>query len=177
MPQLLWDTDYEVHFDESTSRYTYTILTGTGEGRPFKDSLVYRYNGSRIEQFLEYHTPFNVNEYVLFDSLGYTYDGKGNIIELTETTRDYPDGRKPAAHYALEYDDKLNPINLGNEALWEAYSSFPPAQNNVKKNTDLLLDEYNYSIDYSYNSHDKPTTAVVKFEDGGAQIRKYYYMK
>ena len=177
VPQLFWDADYEVHFDESTSRYTYTILTGTGEGKPFKDSLVYRYNGSKIEQFLDYDTPFNLNEYVLGDSLGYTYDGKGNIIEKTGTNRDYPDGRKPSARYVIEYDDKLNPVSMGNEALLAGYNtSFLPTQNNIKKHTDLLY-EYNYSIDYTYNMHDKPTTAIIKYDDGEIQSQRYYYLK
>jgi hypothetical protein len=177
-PQLFWEADYEIHFDESTSHYSYTILTGTGEGNPFKDSLVYRYNGSKIEQFLDYTIPFNLNEYVLGDSLGYTYDGKGNIIEKTGTNRDYPDGRKPSAHYIMEYDDKLNPVSMGNEALLVGYEvSFLPTPNNIKKHTDLLYNEYNYSINYTYNMHDKPTVAVVKNDDGETQIHRYYYLK
>jgi hypothetical protein len=55
--------------------------------------------------------------------------------------------------------------------------SFLPTPNNIKKHTDLLYNEYNYSINYTYNMHDKPTVAVVKNDDGETQIHRYYYLK
>lgn len=177
-PVLHWDADCDIHYDEAKSQYTYAILTGVGESKPFKDSLVYRYNGDKIEQFLNFSFQESPEGYLLGDSVGYTYDNIGNIIEKTGTSRDYPDKRRPSIHTIIEYDNNLNPIDRGNEALLAGYDNFfQPTKNNLTKHTDLLRDENNFTGSYIYNSHKKPTIAKYKYDDGEEIIFRYFYLK
>ncbi len=175
-PQLHWKADYDIHYDEATSRYTYALMTGTGESEPLNDSIAYSYGSNGfISVVAEYHLESN-DTAQLGDKFEYTYDANGRIsIQKATSVRNYPN-REDWFINQFEYDEKINPMNFGQELLLigELIIS-SPTPNNITGCTNIIYSDESYTVQYTYNSSSKPKTAEWQYNSGDKTIMKYYY--
>lgn len=178
-PELHWDGNYKVYYDETNARYKYAQLTGTGESDALNDSLVYEYNsGNRISAVSTYHVDITTGVQP-GDKYDYIYDAQGNIKKWSASfVRNYPDREEWFAN-EFAYDNKTNPGNFGQEVLLtgEIIMLSLPTTNNIITCNNAVDPDDNYTIQYSYNTHDKPTIATWKYITGETMILKYYYQK
>ncbi|HTN05449.1 hypothetical protein [Agriterribacter sp.] len=178
VPQLHWDGEFTVHYNKATSQYEYSITTGTGEMSPIHDSLAYKYRMDGLINTVEvYHFVANDTPH-LGDKFEYIYSADKNIKVASATAvRNYPN-REDWFKNELQYDDKINPMNFGQEMLLTGDILFSyPTPNNIIKCADFINKEDVETIQYTYNSFNKPATALSQEEAGQKMTMKYYYLK
>lgn len=170
---------YVVHYNTGTSRYTSSVLTYDDGVDFFIDSTVFSYNSSgKIIGSEEFYD--DGSGYVKASKVEYTYGSSGNVTKekaysFDENTNSY------VASYQddYEYDSKVNPIILGNEAFLFGELSFA-SSNNETKDTFTDLEDPNggdvYTTTYTYNSSNKPLTDQLTAQsDGIPYLTKYTY--
>ncbi|HEX5025540.1 MAG TPA: hypothetical protein VFV68_09715 [Agriterribacter sp.] len=175
-PQLHWSANYDVHYDETTSRYTYALMTGTGESEPLNDSIAYSYaSNGLINVVAEYHLEPN-DTAQLDDKFEYTYDANGRIsVQKATSVRNYPN-REDWFINQFEYDAKVNPMNFGQELLLTGELVISsPTPNNITRCTNAINSEESYTVQYTYNDSNKPKTAEWQYNSGEKATMKYYY--
>ncbi|HRP55777.1 hypothetical protein [Agriterribacter sp.] len=178
VPQLHWDEEFTVHYNETAGQYQYSITTGTGEMSPIHDSLAYKYGTNGLISTVEiYHFQANDTPH-LDDKFEYIYSADKNIkIASATSVRNYPN-REDWFKNDLQYDDKINPLNFGQEILLTGGLLFSaPTPNNIIYRADFINKEDIETIQYTYNSFDKPVTALSQAETGQKVTMKYYYLK
>ncbi len=147
-------------------KYTYKLLNYTSYKTKFKDSTVYTYDaGGHIAKEETFYYDFKTTKmYISSGKTDYTWDGNGNMTGLStvfykvDGKSDYP------FTIAYTYDDKVNLLNLGNEAvilgIMENYTGHNPL---TMKGTYPVSPEYNRNITYvyKYNSTSRPLSAEL----------------
>lgn len=171
---------YKVNYNTSSKQYISKTATFTSSGITYKDSTAYTYNTSgKIIQEIYYLNDGASGGYVESEKFEYSYDGSGNMVQMKDSYYNKTTGKyEPVSEVSFEYDSKINPINLGSEAILinELLST---SSHNVTKITikNLLDPTYNETIsfNYTYNATNKPVSAQVTFSSLGVPIPVYYY--
>ncbi|MFT3748135.1 MAG: hypothetical protein QM768_07450 [Agriterribacter sp.] len=179
VPALHWSTDYKMHYDIATSEYKYALVTGVGESEPINDSITYEYGSDKhLSMVLVYHSEPGDTAH-LGNKYEYFYDAKGNISTYKASfVRNYPDRENWYINECV-YDDKINPQNFGEEILLsgDIIMLSLPTVNNMTQSSNIINPDDGYTIQYIYNSYNKPTTATCNYATGEVVTFKYYYLK
>ena len=148
-----------LHFTGS-GQYTHGIRTfsnTTGE----RDSIIYTYNNKqRIAQVKVLRKASNSNVYADEQVTGYTYDEKENISVMTIQFADYG-VLNPPQTISFQYNDKLSPMNFGDEALLNGFImdgfNSPHCLTGV---SDIAEPDHSWNMSYEYNDLNKPVKGV-----------------
>ena len=170
---------YLVHYNTGTSRYTSAVLTYDDGINFFRDSTVFSYNSSgKINGSEEFYD--DGSGYVKSAKTEYTYGASGNITK--EKGYYFDDGSNSyIAYYQddYEYDAKVNPLILGNEAFLFGEVSWVGSNNETKDTyTDLEDPDMNdvFTTTYTYNSGNRPLTDEMIIQSEGIPYpTKYTY--
>ena len=173
---------YAINYNTGSSRYTSSVLTFNDAGFIVKDSTAYSYNASgKLSQSEEFLDDGVSGGYFKLSKAEFSYDAAGNVTRVknygyNESTSLY----EIYDEDLYEYDTKVNPLILGNEAflLGDPLLASP---NNVTKDiyTDFLDASYNDVITnaYTYNSSNKPLTATITYKSEGVPYPVVYTYK
>lgn len=162
-------------------------LTGSGQYRhgirtssdlsnnPVKDSLVYTYNSKgRIAQVNILRKNPNSNEYADEQVTAYTYDEKDNITIMT--IRFAVNGQDPPQVMNFAYNEKLSPMNFGDEALLNGFVmdgfNSPHCLTGIN---DITEPDNNWNMSYEYNDLNKPVKGVYQNPVTQEQINYSYF--
>ena len=162
---------YVVNYSAASSRYTSSVLKFDNAGTIFKDSTVYTYNASgkiiQSEEFVDDGT----GTYVKYSKIEYTYNASGNVIKMKSYVFDDAAGNYlPSDQDEYEYDAKINPLILGNEAFILGDVSMASPNNQIKDTyTDFEDASYNDVITtvITYNTANKPLSDVLTIQSEG----------
>jgi hypothetical protein len=147
------------NFDLATGQYSFS-------GLAVKDSVVFSLAAGKVMQYISYgaygpNAPYESNA-----STAYVYDNAGNIIKTTDSENDGTGTMVRTGVFDYEYDSKVNPLQLGQEAfILEAARYF--SKNNPLKvvSTDYTTSSAGVkSTDqyiFQYNSSNKPSTGYA----------------
>lgn len=176
-PQLHWTENFDLYYDDAASTYRYALTTGTAESYPISDSIAYDYGADgRIKTVAIYHLENN-NTSLLGNKFEYEYDTEGNITVCKASMARNSD-REDWFTNRFEYDDKINPMNFGQEILlFGDIMVSMPTVNNVTVCDDVIHPEDGYAVQYTYNNYNKPVSATWRSNSGEKAILKYYYLK
>ena len=153
-----YPTTASINFDYLTASYTLNSL-------PAKDSIAFAIVNGKVTQYIVYQDYAN-SGYQLSTKVVYTYDNSGNIITVNNYANDGTGALKLAENIVYEFDSKVNPLQLGQEAF------FISGERYVSKNNFTKSVTTDYSTSTSgvtstalyatqYNSSSKPVSAVV----------------
>lgn len=170
---------YNVIYNASKSRYVGKVATFTISGFTVKDSIGYSYDASGKLVGTQEFVTNGLVPYVNVGKEDISYDASGNIADVKNYAIDPNSGTSTvASDETFQYDTRVNPLMLGNEAFLvdipELLSPFNVLSDNFTVYTTPLYNEVT-SFAYVYNSVDKPNAALVSFSSGGAAPMRYYY--
>ena len=158
--------EYTLRYDAAAKRYT-TKLSYDGNGN-VEDSIVYTYdNAGRITGQTAYVNFGGGYEVVGKETI--EYDGNNNIRKVTAAE---PDGTmwEDIQEVTFEYDDKVNPLKLGVEAVLLNRQQYH-GNNNVTRiaveDFDLPMFNQEITLTYTYNGSNKPLTAAITISGAG----------
>jgi hypothetical protein len=167
-------------YNTAQSRYTYGLAAYTESGTTYFDSTAYTYNGAGNLTVKTTYLRVGPSPYVPYQKSEYTYAG-GNVLSekyyFINATTNVLDLGFTSNH---TYDDKVNPLKLGNEALILIDDVLFFGNNNVSAinvvdDTDPT-NTYTENIAYSYNSANKPASGTATQAGGGGTFSlRYYY--
>lgn len=169
-----------VNYDAASSRYKFTVSKYFDGVDNVKDSAVYTYNtAGKISQVEDFYDDGSGVGYIKYTKTVYTYDGNGNIIkEKTLEFNPAAGGYQDSNEYAYEYDDKVNPLIMGNEAFILGETKFASSHNVTKDTYTDYVDTSNNdsgTLTYIYNTLNKPISAVLKTSVGISVPITYVY--
>jgi len=171
-----------VFYDAATARYTYTTEGHVANGLIIKDSLVFIYDASGRVTRQDYYLAdfFGGPQFNWVAKTEYDYDTRGNSIginffEYKDTSHSFILG----GITTYTYDARVNPLLLNaGEAivLQEPDLSSPSNISGVDLN-DLTDPSTNVKVGivYTYNSADKPTTAIQTRNPGNIITHVNFY--
>jgi hypothetical protein len=159
-------------YNTAQSRYTYGLSAYTESGTTYFDSTAYAYNGAGNMTAKTSYLRVGPSPYVPYQKSEYTYAG-GNVLSekyyfINANTSSYT------------YDDKVNPLKLGVEALILIDDVMYFGNNNASAVSFVdATDPANtvaVNIAYNYNSANKPAggTATQVGSSGTYSLRYYY---
>ncbi|PWT97204.1 MAG: hypothetical protein C5B52_14250 [Bacteroidetes bacterium] len=174
---------FTVYNDPITAKYTYSKSIHKDVGLPTIDSEAYVYDGAGRINAVEYYvgTVLDFPIYVLTTKLEIAYDSKNNITGLNVLAPDpnNPGSMNTAGIYKLTYDDKENPLPLGNDAVVLSNYTLYSSNNNIKMeftNPSYSLSNFTVTSDITYNSSKKPDKSVVTLmPDNTVTNQTYFY--
>lgn len=158
----------------SAGRYTQRVLKFSLSGFDVTFTTVYSYDANgRIASEKDYIDDGTGN--VDSSRIDYEYAGS-NVVSLKGY--DLSSGSStPDLVELFEYDSKPSPLIAGNEAFVLNNFLFWASVNNITKITVTTTgdpDTHIETFNYSYNSHDRPTSASV-VQDGQTGLTATYY--
>ena len=145
----------------SGGQYTYGIRTFLHSPNDWtRDSIIYSYNDKgRMVLVNIFRMDFNTNVYRGEQTTMYTHDGKGNIA--TMTIKFSANGQDPPQVISFRYNDKLSPMNFGDEALLTGFAmeglNSPHCLSGV---SDPSEPDASWEMSYDYNDFNKPARGV-----------------
>ncbi len=142
-------------------QYLYGIRTSLNtSGAKVKDSIIYTYNSKgRIAQVkILRKNPYS-NEYADEQITAYAYDDKDNITIMT--IQFAVNGQDPPQVINFSYNDKLSPMNFGDEAFLNGFvmDGFNSPHCLIGIN-DLTEPDNSWNMSYEYNDLNKPVKGV-----------------
>jgi hypothetical protein len=172
---------YVVHYNTSSARYTSSVLTFDDGTDIFRDSTVYTYNSSgKISQTEEFYDE-GTGAYVKVSKTEFTYNAAGNVTRqkvfyFDDVTNTY----LPYYQDDYEYDSKVNPLILGNEAFLLGDASLASPNNQIKDTytdfEDATMNDLLTTV-YTYNSINKPNTDTITIQSEGVPYPTTYTYK
>ena len=168
-----------VKYNTATSRYTGTTTAVTIFGFDLKDSSIFTYDGSgKIIQEESFSADPNTGIYQKTSKDVFTYLASGNVgnekyFEWDDISSTYI----LSEEYTDEYDTKVSPLQMGIEAILIGDLVYA-ATNNLTKSiyvdaTDPSNNETT-AIVYTYNTANKPATAIATATPGGTVTNVNY---
>jgi len=166
-----------VHYDATTARYTSWTIVIDVFGTVTRDSAALIYNtGGKVISELGY-SDNGTGNYILTTKFDYTYSGN-NLVSRKAFS--YGSGTFLEDFTITdEFDTKESPLILGNEAFVIDANSIGPyySANNISKET------VTYPVDpteiltiaYTYNSSNKPGSAIFNFQPDNTTVNVTYY--
>jgi hypothetical protein len=158
--------EFTMRYDATSKRYT-AKLSFDNSGN-VEDSIAYTYNTSGQIARVMYMVDFGSG----YEPLGkdtIIYDGNSNVSKLIAYDYDGSDW-EALEELAFTYDNKVNPLKLGQEAIvLERYqfcgNNNPTKISYVDYDTPALNQEV--TLTYTYNAKDKPETASIVLPGAG----------
>ncbi len=143
-----------------SGQYTYGIRTFSDSAGE-RDSIIYTYNNKgHIAQVKVLRKASNSNVYADEQVTGYTYDEKENISVMTIQFADYGVLNPPQA-IGFQYNDKLSPMNFGDEALLNGFImdglNSPHCLTGI---SDATEPDHSWYMSYEYNNLNRPVKGV-----------------
>jgi hypothetical protein len=157
---------YMVNYDAGTSHYTYKMLQYKSFFKTVKDSAAYTYDGqNHIIKEENYLFDSLTQAYKLYGKTDFTWDTKGDVTNVKTVyynvggnNVDYP------FEYVYTYDDKINLLNMGNEAvilrLRQDYSGHNPTKAVGTFPNDEKWNRSDTYV-YKYNTKFRPLSAEI----------------
>lgn len=142
-------------------QYTYGLRTVLfSSNNPVMDSIAYSYNDKgRIALVDVFRKDAYSSGYEREQTTGYNYDEKGNISTMTIMFAD--NGQDPPQVIGFQYNDKLSPMNFGDEALLNGFAleglNSPHCLTSIR---DLSEPDISWEMSYEYNDFNKPAKGV-----------------
>jgi len=161
-----------VHIDGS-GKYTSRVTTIDLIVLIIKDSVALQYSVNNVLKEVEYFD--DGTGYAEIGRTEYTYSGN-NISSETVAQADDNGVLQPYYVVTYTYDNKVAPLILGNEGVAIGYSSFFSSNNIAKAVLEMTADPTQNSTitkTYTYNSGNKPLTAI-SIEQGGSSAKDTY---
>lgn len=169
----------DVYLD-ATSKYTHKIVQYDSSGFRFKDSIKYTYDAqARISKEWLYYNSSGSN-YVLYGTIDYVYTSGGDVTSKKTLFNNIGGtaGNNYEYTFTYTYDDKVNALNLGNEAIvlgmgdsWSGHN--PLTITSVFPGSDA---QFNQTVTYvyKYNTADRPLSADITSTLGGTKTTIVY---
>ena len=164
-----------VHYDPTSQRYTSWALSYQLFGDIIRDSVELLYNtAGKVLTALAYED-IGVGTYKQNTRFDYTYTG--NNFKARKLSTLYSGTFSEDFTITEEFDSKISPLILGNEAFVLDFAvSFYSANNTTKTTVTNPSDPTDiYTIAYTYNSANKPLTALYTLTPGNASFTYNYY--
>lgn len=164
-----------VYYDAASARYTGWALNYLIFGEIIRDSIVLLYNSAgKVTTALAYEDD-RVGTYEQNTRFDYTYSG--NNLKSRKLSTLYSGTFSEDFTETEEFDSKISPLILGNEAFVLDFPvSFYSANNTTKATITYPSDPTDtYIITYSYNSANKPLTALFNLMPGNTSFTYNYY--
>ena len=173
--------NYKLQYDAGKNQYINKVMEFGDQSFQIKDSTVYLYNAQnrivKTERFLR--DPFTL-EYLKTTIQEFIYNNAGDLVKkliyyFDEDLNDFV----LSDDTTYEYDDKVNPLQLGNEALILDTDNLY-GRHNVKKQIVVHPNEpfnnKSLSVNFTYNAEKKPVTSTItNILNGGTSSFAYYY--
>ncbi len=170
---------YNVNYDASNSRYSSGVARFTLSGNDVSDSIAYTYNGSgKVALAEEFIGNAALGGYAEYQKTEYGYDGSGNVNDVKTSKYDTTSSAYiVVSESAYEYDNNVNPLDLGSEAALVNNIALFSSHNITKRTTTYPSDPTRneiYTIVYTYNSENKPASAVGTYSGLGVSAPVSY---
>ena len=172
-----------MHYPSATStQFDYTFSSLSVQGVTSADSSAYTYTNDRITE-MDTYLSLNGVMNVLTAKKTYSYDTNGNITQMKTYMPD-PSGSGAMTSlltFTFTADDKINPLQMGNEGLIEGGDGQSTGRNNITRmaiDANAVLTSYPSqvsTITYQYNANNKPASGDVVSSLIGNSPIKYYY--
>lgn len=159
---------YAVRYNTGTSRYTSSVLTFDDGTDIFRDSTAFTYNAAGKISLSEEFVDDGTGTYEKYFKTEYTYNATGNVIKAKNYYFDDMAGSYVASDQdEYEYDAKVNPLILGNEAFLLGDPSLASPNNQTKDTYTDLEDATNNDLittTFTYNTANKPATDILTIQ-------------
>jgi hypothetical protein len=173
------------NYNTGTSKYTSSVFQISIPGFDVTDSAVYNYNGSgRIigdDHYLQVNgLPIPLPPVLSLKNY-YIYTASGsNIDSVKQDAATTPGGPlSPVSSQAYNYDSKINPLIITNEAVLLTRIGLYNANNSTKAvvaNTIDPTQDFTMDYTYRYNNVNKPDSSYGTRTPGGTvTAAKYFY--
>ncbi|MFI5187237.1 MAG: hypothetical protein ACHQF0_10960 [Chitinophagales bacterium] len=168
-----------VHYNTSSSRYTSSVLLVNTSSLSLADSNVYSFDASgRINNVDNYEGVTGLNTYFLSGTEKYAYSTGGNISQFDIIDIDQSGTVTPVGTTTYNYDNKPSPMHLDNEAIVLGLNQWISPNNIVSgalTNASDPAGNQTLTVNYTYNSDNKPTTSLRTILPDNTSISTAYY--
>jgi hypothetical protein len=169
-----------VHYNSASSRYTSYVLNVNVSGFVLLDSSAFSYDASgKINAENLYESPNGTgNDYYLSGTVSYTYTGS-NITQLD--IHDFSTAGVEifsASTSGITYDNKINPIQLGNEGFAIGHAEWAVTNNITGESlTDSngIADSQTVSYAYTYNTSNRPSASAATVQPGNTTVTNSFF--
>lgn len=168
-----------VHY--ASSRYTSYIVSVNIPGFILQDSSAFVYDGAgKIIGENVYESPSGTGaDYYLSGKIDYAYTPSGNLSGFVIHDLDQSGTEVFTASTSnIQYDSKVNPIHTNNEAFAMGHPEWLSANNIISQqgsDSNGPADDQTITINYTYNSADKPATGVITVMPDNTVVNTIYY--
>lgn len=177
------DGTTSIVFTVTSKDNKYSYKTGKFEvnGDMVKDSIAYQYDASgRINATLEYDqsAALGFTVYTLIAKAEYSYDSRNNISKIIISV--YDDNTNTVVtlgEYQFTYDEKRQPLKLGNDAIVLEQEEYYNSNNTVKSALvyyNSPSDNMTSTTNFTYNSSNQPKNGIVTVENNSATANISY---
>lgn len=168
-----------VNYDAAKSQYTYSISSVNVSGMTYVDSTHFTYDGSGNLTAKTAFARGGLTPYQPYQKSEYTY-ASGNVTSEKFYSANASRGWDLEGTYNYTYDNKVNPVKLGAEAMIALDDASYFSNNNatVLSYVDGSDPSYNYTLTstFTYNSANKPSGGTAVETPGSASYTlRYYY--
>lgn len=170
----------EYVYNNTLKRYTHCIITTQQQSVSVRDSIVFIYNSAGkiiVDDHFQY---VSINPHIARYRQEYVYSAAGNVDSVKMVDQDPVTGEYTMSFYvAYTYDNKVNPLQMGNDALLITRPEFTGPNNEVSTAVVTLYSpssNYSYSKVLAYKINGKPETGVMtRLPEGTSTNLIYYY--
>lgn len=169
-----------LHYNSASSRYTSYVLNINVSSFLLLDSVEFLYDASgKINAEVLYESPSGSGtDYYNSGSDNYTYTS-GNINQLDIHDLNQSGVEIFTAHTSeITYDNKINPIQMGNEGIAIGHPEFASLNNITgEKLTDSngIADNQTVTYVYTYNSNNRPATSAATVQPGNTTVTTSFF--
>lgn len=158
-----YDTVYsKLHYPTGSSNFDYVIESANSGNGYVTDSVTFAYTNNRVSQY-KYYATSPSRQPILVYHIDVTYDASGNVINEKLYTYNFTTTPTLSTDNAFTYDNKISPLQYGNESFVGLGENFAGPNNVVsllitdKSGSSTNTVSVNYNI--AYNSNSYPATA------------------
>jgi len=153
----------ETIIEYNSGRYVSKVTAiDLGGGAFFRDSVSLIYDGSGKVITERTYDDIGTGSYDEMNKIEYTYSGN-NIATINYYSYDGSSYSLKQAYAYDEYDNKISPMSLGNEAFIFDSPALYSSNNPTKSSVTALGFTQTYTTSYTYSSAGKPLTASSRF--------------
>jgi hypothetical protein len=159
-------TLYTLHYTSGSSNFDYITGQYTFSGLPTKDSIIFLLANGKVSKYIGYGAYGANASYEATASTAYGYDVAGNIIKTTDSENDGTGTMVVTGIFDYEFDSKISPLQLGQEAYILEAARYFSKNNPIKAvSTDYTTSTAGVKstnlYTFQYNSSNKPATAYA----------------
>lgn len=165
---------YKINYDAAGKRYHSKVSSDIFQGVVMVDSTAYTYNtAGRISAETLYFS-IDGSAFAPLEKFEYTYNTAGNLVggRISFLNPDNGD-LEQEGEMVLEYDNKINPLNLGMEAILMDQILHTSANNVIRYQFTSFADPNDnnaMTFAYVYKADNKPESVVITTESVGVPL-------